>query len=569
MDAAIAQFVHFEGFTLDLRRRCLLAGERVIDLRPKSFDVLWYLAEQHGRLATKDEIIGIVWPNVVATDDSLARCVSDIRQALGEGGKQIIKTVPGRGYVFTAPVTLAPGDNLASHMAAPPGDGAIRPSWGNRWAFAGSMLVAALLLMVATWGFQGIWRNPPGAALRDRPSIAVLPFKNMSGDAGQDYFSDGLSQDLTTSLSKFRELLVIASNSASRYKGKEIDAPQIGRQLGVRYLLEGSVRKDAERLRITARLTDTSNGAQIWAENYDHPLSGIFAVQDDVTRTIVVRLVSHINKSELDRIARTPAANWAAYDHTLRGNAIMKRAPRDKTGAVVIAARSEYEKALTNDPDYAPALQGLALTYWTSWLKPLTNESIKGAFNRQAVLDRAQQLAQQAVDIDPARAEAWATLGWMLHWQRGPSAGLGAFERAAEINPNFVDGRLAFLLASAGRAAEAIDYMQRAMRLDPLYPLRYRFYLGLSLFLAGQDEEAIEPLRDAAHRLPGFPAGYEMLAAVAAATGRDDEAQDAAARVLAAKPDFTITGFLRFMRLERQEDSVRLAQALTKAGFSR
>jgi len=298
-------------------------------------------------------------------------------------------------------------------------------------------------------------------------------------------------------------------------------------------------------------------------------LSGIFAVQDDVTRAIVARLVSRINKSELDRIARTSAANWAAYEHTLRGNAIMKTAPRDKTGAIVIAARSEYEKALKIDPDYAPALEGLALTDWTGWLKPLTDEPIKGEFNQQAVLDLAQRLAQRAVDIDPARAEGWATLGWILHWQRGPSAGLGAYERAIALNPNFVDGRFAFLLAGAGRAAEAVDYMQHAMRLDPLYPLRYRFYLGLSLFLAGQDQEAIEPLRDAAHRLPGFPAGYEMLAAVAAVTGRDDEAQDSAARVLAAKPDFTITGFLRFMRLERQEDSVRLAQALTKAGFSR
>jgi adenylate cyclase len=571
MDAAVAQFLHFEGFTLDLRHRCLLAGQQVIELRPKSFDVLSYLAEQHGRLATKDQIIAAVWPNVVATDDSLARCVSDIRLALGEAGRHVIKTVPGRGYVFAAPVTLAADEPPLSKKAAPSSQEAqaIRRSWHVRPAVAGSMALALIVLSIAVWGLQRMWSNPSGWALPDRPSIVVLPFKNMSGDAGQDHISDGLSEDLTTSISKFRELFVIASNSAFKYKGKEIDAPQIGRQLGVRYLLQGSVRKDAERLRVTARLTDASNDVQIWAENYDLPLSGIFAVQDDVTQTIVARLVSHINKSELDRIARTPVANWAAYDHILRGNAIMKTAPRDKTGAVVTAARSEYEKALTIDPDYAPALRGLALTYWTSWLKPLTNEPIKGEFNRQAILDRAQQLAQRAVDIDPARAEGWAALGWILHWQRGPSAGLGAFERAIALNPNFVDGRFAFLLAGAGRSSEAIDYMQHAMRLDPLYPLRYRFYLGLSLFLAGQNEEAIEHLREAAHRLPGFPAGYEMLAAAAAAAGRDNEAHEAVARVLAAKPDFTVAEFLRFMRLERKEDSVRVAQALRKAGFTR
>jgi TolB-like protein/DNA-binding winged helix-turn-helix (wHTH) protein/Tfp pilus assembly protein PilF len=569
MDAAVAQFLHFESFTLDLRRRCLLAGDRAIELRPKSFDVLCYLAEQHGKLATKEEIIGAVWPNVVATDESLSRCVSDIRQVLGEAGTQVIKTVPGRGYVFVAPVTLAAADQSSSQGAASPPQHTVRSNWYVKPVIAGPIVLAMVVLLIAFGVLQQIWNKPSTLALPDRPSIAVLPFKNMSGDAGQDYFGDGLSQDLTTSLSKFREVFVIAANSASRYKGKKVHATEIGRRLGVRYLLEGSVRKVGERMRVTARLTDTTSDAQIWAENYDLPLSGIFAVQDDVTQKIVTRLVSHINKSELDRVAHTPVAVWAAYDHTLRGNAIMKAAPRDKTGAIVIAARSEYEKALTIDPDYAPALQGLALTYWTSWLKPLTNELIKDDFNQQGVLDRAQQLAYRAVAIDPTRAKGWATLGWILHWQRGPSAGLGAFERAVALNPNFVDGRFAFLLACAGRPAKAIEYVKHAMRLDPLYPLRYRFYLGLSLFLAGQYEEAIEHLREVAHRLPGFPARYEMLAAVAAATGRDGEAHDAATKVLTGKPDFTVDKFLRFMRLERQEDSVRLTQALRMAGFSK
>jgi TolB-like protein/Tfp pilus assembly protein PilF len=514
MDAIVAKQFQFEGFALDPMRRSLRTGGREIELRPKSFDVLLHLVELAGRLAAKDEIIAAVWPNVVATDESLARCVSDIRHALGDSGQAIIKTVPGRGYLFAAPVTV-------EEMAVPP----------------------------------------------ERASIAVLPFANLSGDAGQDYVSDGIANDLTTSLGKFRTLFVVSGNSAAKFKGREADSAQIGRELGVRYLLGGSVRRDAERLRITAALVDVASGEQLWAERYDRGTDDIFAVQDEVTRAIVVRLAAHIDRSELQRTMRKAPEFWAAHDHYLRGNALMRGLQRNMRSATIVAARAAYEQALARDPRYAPAMQGLAVTYLTGWQQPVPDEPIRGEFEQQPIIDRAQQLAEQAVDLDPTLAEAHATLGWILYWQHGPDVGLKAFERAFEFNPNFVDGRFAILLAHGGRATEAIAYVRRIMRLDPLYPPLYTYFLGKGYFFLGQYEEAMDLVRSAAARLPGFRPPAAMLAALLGTTGRDEEARAAAAEVRRIQPDFSTAAYIQFMRLTREEDRQRLATGLRKAGL--
>jgi TolB-like protein/DNA-binding winged helix-turn-helix (wHTH) protein/Tfp pilus assembly protein PilF len=566
MDAIAARQFQFEGFTLDPMRRSLRTGGREVELRPKSFDVLLHLVELAGRLAAKDEIIAAVWPNVVATDESLARCVSDVRHALGDSGQAIIKTVPGRGYLFAAPVTVVAADAPATTRGDPaePVAGS-RPAGRLRRLVPAALSLAAAVLLAAAAGWW-LWQQEM-AAPPERASIAVLPFANLSGDAGQDYVGDGIADELTTSLGKFRTLFVVSGNSAAKFKGREADSAQIGRELGVRYLLSGSVRPDAERLRITAALVDVASGEQLWAERYDRGTGDIFAVQDNVTRQIVVRLAAHIDRSELERTMRKAPESWAAHDHYLRGNALMRGMQRNLRSATIVAARVAYEQALARDPRYAPAIQGLAFTYLTGWAQPVPDEPIRGEFAQQPVLDRAQQLAEQAVDLDPTLAEAHATLGWILYWQHGPEVGLKAFERAFEFNPNFVDGRFAILLSHGGRATEAVAYVRRIMRLDPLYPPLYTYFLGKGYFFLGQQEEAIELVRSAAARLPGFRPPAVMLAALAATTGRDEEASAAAAEVRRIQPDFSIAAYVRFMRLAREEDRQRLATGLRKAGL--
>ena len=403
----------------------------------------------------------------------------------------------------------------------------------------------------------------------------MLPFGNRNGDAGQQYLSDGISQDLSVSLSRFGDLFVTAHHSALRYRGRETSAEQIGRELGVRYLLRGTVRKDAERLRITVELVEAKSGAQLWGEHYDRELTSVFTVQDDVVQQIVVRLVAQIGRSELDRTMRKAPETWAAYDHYLRGNDFLQRVLADTKGEATEGAREAFKRSLAADPRFAPAMRGLAATDLAEWLNPHIFPSLypTGSVRawddpeRQAALDRIAQTAQQAVDLDPAMAEGYATLGFALHWRHGPAAGKKVFARAFEINPNFVEGRYATVLVHGGHARESIGFMKHTMRLDPFYPPLYTYLLGKSHFFAGEDEEAITLIRTAADRVPGFRPVLPLLATVSALTGRQEEARAAAVRLREIQPEFTISEFLRFMHMTREEDAARLRAGLQKAGL--
>jgi adenylate cyclase len=577
MHTVVQRVFRFEGFTLDLTRGRLSAGDRELSLRPKSFEVLRYLVENADRLISKDDLMQAVWPNVIVTDDSLKQCVSEVRFALGDSEQRMIKTVPRRGYVFVAPISSpsigSPSEPLTNDADAitvrrldePPTRQDGSATWKvQRW-WAASAGVVLLLLMAAAGVWS--WRQSPGLALPDRPSIAVLPFVNMGGDPQLDYFSDGVSEDLIISLGKFADLFVIARNSAFTYKGKELNPKQIGRELGVRYLIQGSIRREAERLRFTTQLLEAATGKQLWAERYDRELTDLFAVQDDVTAKIVVTLVAHITKSELNRALRKPPETLAAYDSYLRANALMKTMHRENRGEMIAAARQLYERSLAADPHFAPAIQGLAHTYVTAWQEPTKYEPIAGEYLKQATLNRALFLAQTAIELDGNLAEAHATLGFILRWQYRFNESTAEFERAFALNPNLADGRFGNMLNHQGRASEAIDFMKRIMRLDPFHPAVYFQYLGNANYLTGQYEAAFELIRTGAHRMPGYRPVFVWLAAAAAQSGRDKEARAAAAEVLRLQPDFTISRWLDLLRLVKQVDADRLADGLRKAGL--
>jgi TolB-like protein/Tfp pilus assembly protein PilF len=479
--------------------------------------VLRYLVENADRLVPKDEIVNAIWPKVQVSDDSLTRCISDVRLALGDAEQRIIKTALRRGYMFVAPV---------SHTVA----NTVLP-------------------------------------LPDKPSIAVLPFTNRGGDPQQDYFTDGISEDLITSLSKFAGLFVIARHSAFRYRGTDLDVRLIGRELGVRYLLFGSVRHDAQRIRITAQLVDAGTAEQLWAEHYDRELTGIFALQDEVTRKIIDTLIAHISRSEIERALAKPPEAFSAYDYWLRGNAIMMKWQSDSTGDLITAARTFFQQAIAADPAYAPPVYGLAWNYYTAWIEPWPHETLAREYQQPAALEQSLLLAQRAVELDPHLPDARLTLAGILRWSHRPAESRAEFERAFELNPNLADSRFALALMHWGRTEEAMDHLKRIIRFDPFHAPACLTFLGNAYYLIGRYTDAIGNLRAAARRTPNFRPTFVWLAATAAQLGYDGEAQDAAAVVLRREPAFTIKKWLQLHQFAKQADADLVAEGLRMARF--
>jgi adenylate cyclase len=346
------QVYRFAGFTLDTVSGCLASHAGEAPLRPKSFEVLRYLVENPGRLVSKDELVDAVWARVAVTDDSVAQCISEIRQAIGDRQQWIIRTFPRRGYRFDVPVdATAPASMSESPEAAAPAPVLTSARWARvlrrPWATAAA---GGLLLLVLVW--VGVRSHPPPAAA-DRATIAVLRFANLSPDSGQDYLAEGLSEDLIAGLSKSSSLFVIARHSAFAAGNEPADAKEIGRELGARYLLLGSVRREGDRLRITARLVDAEAGPERWAETYDQSYIGLFRLQDELTRKIVGTLVPRLNQSELARSLRKTPQSLTAYDYYLRGNSLLKNRGGAHRGEMVQQARELLEAAIAADPDYA------------------------------------------------------------------------------------------------------------------------------------------------------------------------------------------------------------------------
>jgi adenylate cyclase len=526
----------FEGYTLDIARNALRSADREVALRPKSFELLRFLVENPDRVVTKEELLKAIWPNVIVTDQALTQCVGEVRQAIGDDDQAIIKTIPRRGYRFAAPVV-----RLAASAAAPASSDS-----GMR--------------------LQPPAYPPPHAGegrLGHRPSVAVLPFANLSGDPQQDYFSDGIAEDIITELSRFSELLVIARNSSFQYKGRAVDIRQVGRELGALYVLEGSVKRIGDRVRITAQLIDAAAGTHRWAERYDRELHDVFAVQDEVVRAIVAILAAHVNRAETERALLKPPAAWEAYDYYLRGAEAFFLHYSRRTKASLHDAMRLLEQSLAIDPNYARAAAMLSWTYVHAWAHPFDNDYLS-----PAVFDRAVELAETAVHLDPLLPQARAQLGQVLMFKREHDGGMAEFERAFALNPNYIDHRFAQALMFVGEHARAIEVLEAKMHLDPFQPLIWSTgWLGLAHYMLKRYAEAVRLLRECASRLPNLQWPHGFLAAAYAQAGRLEEGRKEAAEVLRINPGFTIERYKRLLVYKDPKDTEHRLDGLRKAGL--
>ena len=392
----------------------------------------------------------------------------------------------------------------------------------------------------------------------DKPSLAVLPFANMSGDAEQEYFSDGMTEDLITDLSKVSALFVIARNSSFAYKGKAVKVQEIGRELGVRFVLEGSIRKVGNRVRVTAQLVDAGSGGHLWADRFDRDLTDIFATQDEVVQKIVSALAVKLTRGEERRLRRGGTRNVEAYEAWLRARELLARGTRD----AVVQSRAMHRRAIEIDPNFAAPHAGLAFGVIADYVNAWTAEP-------EQALEEAERWARRAIELDVQEPVGHVALGNVLLWQRNHDAALAALARAVELDPNYAQGHTltGMTLMYSGRAAEALESFATAMRLDPLYPNVLLHFLAQAHFSLGDYELAARHLLDRIARNPDTDASRMLLAACYGHLGRAEDARAMWADLLKVNPGFSLTQRARVLPYKDPEDFQRIAAGLKRAGL--
>ena len=430
----------------------------------------------------------------------------------------------------------------------------------HRFSILGQPQGAAPTVSPAPGQSQGVAPTTvqPALPFPDKPSIVVLPFDNMSKDPEQEYFSDGLTEVLTSDLSKISSLFVIARNSAFTYKGKAINVQGIGKELGVRYVLEGSVQRAGEQVRIVTQLIDTTTGGHLWSERYDRPLKDIFALQDEIVQKITTTLKLQLTLMEKGFSVRKRTDNLEAYDYYLRGVASILQGTKEANAQ----ARQMWERALELDPKYATAYAVLGMTYLIEWAGQLSQDP--------QALERAFELAQRAVALDDSLPLAHVVLGDIYLWKKQHEQAIAELERAIALAPNFAYGYsdLGMILNWAGRPQETMGLIEKAIRLDPLIPNpAWLWILGHAYRLTGRHEEAIAAQKRALARYPDLPHAHAELAIIYSELGQEEEAQAEAAELRRINPSFSLE--VHRQRAPYKDPAVleRDLAALRKAGL--
>ena len=496
-----------------------------VAIEPQVFDLLLYLVEHRERLVGRDELNQQIWHGRAVSDWALSNCMKMARQAIGDSGKkqEYIRTFPRRGFRFIGSV------ETSGTM-----DAAIKPSTDKA-------------------GVDAVVQ-----ASSDQPSIAVLPFENMSGDPGQEYFSDGITEDIITELSRYPDFLVIARNSTFKYRGGVVSPSQVAEELGVRFILEGSIRKADDRVRIVAQLIDGNTEGHLWAERYDRKLDDIFAVQDEITAQIASALGETIHADLLQRSRRKNPTNLDAYDKCLQAAALVW----DPDRTLYAEARRLAEEAIALDSDYAQAHAIIAVIRLVSYTSRWSETSDK-------TLNAAYQSARHAVALDDQNYLAHAMLGYCQTWQQQHDLGIASLQRAVALNPNDAKTRAQYAnaLVFAGQSDEALRQIGIAIRLDPHYPGHYPHFQGRAFFTLRRYEEAEHVFAQAVTRSPGWPMTHVMLAAAKAALDKMDAARAELDEALTISPDLNLRHIPRAYPYRDEADLDHLINTLRQAGL--
>jgi TolB-like protein/Tfp pilus assembly protein PilF len=517
----------FGDHEIDLNRRELRRAKRPVHVEPQVFDLLVYLVRNRNRVVSKDDLIEAVWDGRTVSSSTFTSRINAARKAVGDSGvdQKLIRTIARKGFRFVAVVHERP--NGVQPTAAPA---------------------------------ERIDDRPRAALpLPDRPAIAVLPFNNMSDDPEQEYFSDGISEDIITALSKLRWFFVIARNSSFTYKGKPVHMKQVADELGVRYVVDGSVRKSGDRVRITAQLNDVSTGSHVWAEHYDRELTDVFAVQDEITEAIVAAIEPQIYVAENFRAKRKPPNSLDAWDLVMRALSHYWRVTRQDH----LAAQALLEKAIAIDPNYGQALAVLATSHMfgvhLGWADIVTAAPIA---------ERAALAAVQADSEDP-----WAhnALGSVYFSTRRLENSLAQFELALQLNPNFslAQGYYGLALCYSGRWREAYEAAQRAIRLSPRDPSSAIYYgiAAYAQFVGKNYLEAVNLSREAIRQRGDLTGAYRVLTVAAGMAGQRDVARAALQELRRTQPNISLAWITKQLPWKLESDREHYLEGFRRAGL--
>lgn len=562
----------FDELTLDDERYVLQRNDQALKLEPKVLDLLVYLLRHRDRVVLKNELITELWPDQVVSEAALTHCVAKARKAVHDdgGSQRVIKTLHGRGYRFVAEVVVGQPPSIQEAGGAPTPSPVVVPlTIGHPWEQRRLALIGVLLVLVSFTVGPLVFSSSRSAeavlskwkaALRlpDKPSLAVLPFATHGDDAGQLSLSSGLTEDLITRLSRISGLFVVARNTPVLYQGKAVSPQQVRRELGVQYVLEGSVRRAGDQVRITAQLVDAATGQRLWAQRYDRSWQDLFALQDDITQKIVAALAIQLKAEERSRLVQRYTKNVEAYDSTARGWDYFLRYTH--TGNQ--QARQLFSHALTLDPHYALAYVGLGRTYCLEWLSVWNQDP--------AALERASDLARQALQIDASLPPAHALLGDVYLLKRQHASAMAEAEQAITLDPTYAYGyaALAEMFNFTGQPEEAVRLLvEKAMRLDPDAAAYYSTILGHSYFLLKRYAEAIAALKRTLTRNPDYLLARLRLAMVYSEAGQHQEAKAHFTHWRELSPNGAFDGARQTLPYKERADLERTLAALRNAGL--
>jgi TolB-like protein len=515
----------FGDYTLDTNRRELCRRSQPIAVEPQVFDLLVYLIEHRDRVVSKDDLIDAVWAGRIVSDSTLTSRINAARKAIGDSGEkqELIRTIARKGLRFVGEARLTDIE-----LADP---GALSPDQIRE----------------------------PLTAASDRPAIAVLPFTNMSGDPEQEYFSDGISEDIITALSKLRWFFVIARNSSFIYKGKAVHLKQVAEELGVDYVIEGSVRKAGDRVRITAQLNDVATGSHIWAEHYDRGLADVFVVQDEITEAIVAAIEPQLYAAENFRAQHKSPDSMDAWDLLMRALSHYWRVTRQDN----LVAQALLEKAIAIDPNYGKALGVLAATH--------TFSAHMGWEDMATALVTAERAALAAISTDSEDSWAHYSLGCVYLLRRRFDDSLAEFELSLRLNPNFslAQGFYGLALSYCGRWEEGDLAARRALRLSPRDPFS-ALYCGIASyaqFVGRNYEEAMRLARDGIRKRGDFVGAHRVLTAAAGMAEQRDIAKAALQDLRRVQPNISLAWIESQMPIKQDAEREHYLEGFRRAGL--